>query len=454
MIPLYFAPVDDKRKEMSSLERLIREGSDEDIRRFFLLLRPADMADVLEASPEEDRLRVLRLMQAPLATEVLMEVQEGDREELFEELSPDERAEIVHEAMSDDAVDLIAALPEEEQAETLRKLDAEEREEIKGLLEYDEDTAGGIMQTEVVTARASDTVSEAIERVRSADTEAVGEILEVFIVDAQERLVGSVSPADLLHAESGDSVRSICEPNPVSVSVAMDQELIADLVRDHNLAAIPVVDAQGRLVGQILHDDIADVIEEEATEDIAKMAGADPDEVYDDSVWRAVRSRLVWLAPAFVGGVLVAVFVHSVEEGIPVAVSAYLVVVVGMAGGVGTQNAALTVRSLALGRIDSSRAWGVISRQILTGVILGTVFGLAVYAFAFAQGASHAAGLTVAMAMLGAMSMGAALGVVVPLVLHRLGADPAVAASPFIQTANDVVGAGILIWAARALGLL
>ncbi|MHC4548713.1 MAG: magnesium transporter [Planctomycetota bacterium] len=442
--------------EVSALERLIREGSDDDVRRFFLLLRPPELADFLEQVPEEDRLRVVRLMSAPLAAEVLREVEEVEREEILEDLSGGEIAEVAHEMKSDDAADLIQALPPDKAERTLDRLDADERQEIRELLEYGEETAGGIMQKEVVSVRSGLSVAEAIEAVRKARTEDVGEIHEVFVVDVDGRLAGCVSPADLLHADPATALRDVVEPDPVRVPVTMDQEQIAEIGRENDLATIPVVDQDGVLVGQILHDDIADVIEEEATEDIAKLAGTDPDEVYTDSVWTAVRSRVVWLVPGFIGGLLVMLLMSGAEEEIRRApiIAAYLIVVVGMAGNVGTQNSALTVRSLALGLVDA-RAWRVVGRQLVTGLVLGLLYGIALFAIALLkEGGGDAAKWSVILgfAIFLAMSVGALMGALVPLLLERLGADPAVASSPFIQTANDVVGAGILVWTVRLVG--
>jgi magnesium transporter len=426
--------------DLSALERLIRDGSEEDIQRFFLLLRPPELADLVENIDDEDRLRVLRLMSAPLAAEVLREVEDSDRDEILEDLSAGEVAEIVHEAKSDDATDLIQALPKDKAERTLSRLDAEERKEIKELLEYGEETAGGIMQTEVVKVPSKLLVQEAIDAVREANPEDVGEIHEVFFVDEQGRLVGSLSPADLLHADPNTLVRDVMEPDPVHVPVGMDQEQIAEIARDNDLAAIPVVDDAGILVGQVLHDDIADVIEEEATEDIAKLAGTDPDEVYLVGVWKAVWSRLAWLLPGFIGGLLVAILLGGV------------LVIIGMAGNVGTQNAAVTVRALALGRVE--RAWKAVARHVLIGLILGVVFGAALFAFVMWDDGDFKASLTLAITIATTITVGAFLGALVPLVLDRIGADPAIAATPFITTANDVAGAGIAIWLGRVFGLL
>lgn len=441
----------------SALERLLIEGSDADVQRFFALLRPPELADLLESIPDEDRTRVIRLMGAPLAAEVLREVEDAEREDILEDLSGREIAEIVPELRSDDATDIIESLPPDKAERTLQRLPHEDRAEIERLLGYGEDTAGGIMQSEVVKVASDLSVGQAIQAVREADLGDVGEIHEVFVVDREGRLLGRISPADLLHEDSATAVRAVAEPNPISVPVSMDQEEIADLVREHDLVTVPVVDEKRILVGQILHDDIADVMQEEATEDIAKMAGADPEEFYHDEIWKAVRSRVAWLLPPFVGGTLVATLMGGSGPAVnSKIVAAYLVVVVGMAGGVGAQNAAITVRSLALGRIDIKRAWRVVFRQVATGMILGVLYGIMLFSFALVkQGNGSLKELkesaALGIAVLASMSSGALMGVFVPLVLHRFGRDPAVGASPFIQTANDVVGACILIWVAKAI---
>jgi len=286
--------------------------------------------------------------------------------------------------------------------------------------------------------------------VREADPDQVGEIHEVYVVDKAGRLVGAVSPADLLQAVPGTLVKEIAERDPVSVPVTLDQEKIAERVVEHDLAAVPVVDEKGVLLGQVLHDDVADVIEEEATEDIAKLAGADPDEVYGDSIRRAVRARAGWLLPAFIGGLLVTFVLGNAEDLLRQVpwLASFLPVILGMAGNVGTQTSALTVRGLALGRV---RVGPAIRRQVITGVFLGIVFGVLLFGFTALRGGDHPAlaGLTVAVAIFISMTVAAVMGVSVPLLVHHFGFDPAVAASPFVQTANDLTGAGIAILVTR-----
>ncbi len=439
-------------RENSPLERLVRDGSDEDVQRFFLLLRHAELADALEIiSDEALRMRVIRLMGAELASDVLREVEDEQRDDILEDLSAGEIAEIVQESRSDDAADLIAALPPEKAERTLNKLEDEEREELEELLQYGEETAGGIMQTEVVRAQSDGTVASALQAIRDTDLKDVGEVHEVYVVDAEGRLIGTVSPADLLQEDPSTPLRSVIEPNPVAVPVTMDQEQIAVRVREHNLAALPVVDASGILLGQILHDDIADVIAEEATEDIAKMAGASADEVYDDRIGAAVRVRAAWLTPAFMGALGTTTVMVNADEVLQnhKELLYFLPVILGMAGNVGTQSSALTVRALALKRIEWGKSGKFIKRQILTGVSLGVIFGLALFAIAGFSETEPRLPMAVALSLWTAMSTGAVMGVTVPVLISRFGKDPAIAASPFVQTANDLTGAGILIFVAR-----
>ncbi|MHC4952897.1 MAG: magnesium transporter [Planctomycetota bacterium] len=448
------------RDSMTPLELLLRDGSDEDIARFFLLLRPPEIADVVESFPEEQRLRIVRLLGAPLASDVLREVQEPELEDILEEMPAVEIAEIVHESRSDDAADIIGSLPPDKAERTLQNLEHQEQEELRELLEYDEETAGGIMQTEFVSVPAGSTVEVAREAVHDADRKETGKIHFVYVTDSEGRMIGTITPADLLRAEPEAAVETMLDPNPVKVLVDVDQERIARLAQEHDLPAMPVVDDDNRLLGQVLHDDLIDVVEEEATEDIARMAGTKDEEIYDDSVLVAVKSRAPWLFLTFGGGLLVAGFLSTVEADIaklPVLLM-FLPVVLGMAGNVGTQTSAITVRSLALDRIDFTRWITPVARQIVTGLILGMIFGAILYAFSFWRMPEYAERKTMALALglaiFCAITTGAVMGVLVPLLIHRIGLDPAISSSPFIQTANDLTGAGILFLVARAMGLL
>ena len=414
----------------------------------------------MENIPDDLRLRVVRLMGAPLASDVIREVQEPEREDLLEDMRAVEIAEIVHASRSDDAADIIGSLPPDKAERTLQNLEQEQRDELRGLLEYDDESAGGIMQTELVAVPSTAIVEAARQAVHGADKKELGKIHFVYVVDSQGHLIGTASPADLLRAEPETPVREVMDPDPVRVRVDVDQERLARLAQEHDLASIPVVDESGVLVGQVLHDDLIDVVEEEATEDIARMAGTKDEEIYDDSVFVAVRSRAPWLFLTFGGGLLVAGFLSGVEADVrkaPVLLM-FLPVVLGMAGNVGTQTSAITVRSLALGRIDFGRWMVPVLRQVLTGVLLGLVFGVILYLFSLWRAVEpdelQTVAISLGIAMFCAITTGAVMGVLVPLSIHRIGLDPAISSSPFIQTVNDLTGAGILFMVARATGLI
>jgi len=316
------------------------------------------------------------------------------------------------------------------------------------------------MQTELVSVPSDASVEQARAAVHDADKKEIGKIHAVYVLDAGGRLIGTVTAADLLRAEPEMPVRDILDPNPVKVLVTVDQERLARLAQEHDLASIAVVDERGVLVGQVLHDDLIDVVEEEATEDIARMAGTKDEEIYDDSVLVAVKSRAPWLFLTFGGGLLVAGFLSGVELEIRQApiLLMFLPVVLGMAGNVGTQTSAITVRSLALGRIDFGRWMVPVVRQVLTGLMLGVCFGVILYFFALWRAADSTdvqrVAISLGVAIFCAILTGAVMGVLVPLLIHRIGLDPAISSSPFIQTANDLTGAGILFFVARATGLI
>jgi len=439
-------PVD---QSPTALERLIREGSEADLRRFLLLLQPQEIADIIEVlESAEDRARAFRAIVGQKRSSVLRDIEEGEgRDELIEALEPAETARLVTEMKSDDAADLLLDLDEEEKAEVLRHVPEADREELERLTEYSEDSAGGLMQTELVKVRSDQTVRAAVEEIRRTRDE-VGELHEIFVVDPEGRLKGWVKERALILAEDDDRIGTITRPVPQSVPITMDQEDIADLVRDYDLSSVPVIDEDERLLGRILVDDIVDVVMEEATEDITRLGGTDPEEIYEPSIRQALRSRTPWLVIAFFGTVTASLVIAAAEGVIHNAGSllAFLPVIMGMGGGSSTQAATVTVRSLALGRIRPGQVWAVVRKEALTGflVAIGTGAVLWVVVTLTRQG-EPATALIAALSVFGTISIGTTLGVIVPLVLEKLGADPAVATSPFVTTMNDVLGATVII---------
>jgi len=433
----------------TALERLIREGTDADLRRFLLLLQPQEIADIIEVlESAEDRARAFRAIVGQKRSSVLRDLEEGEeRDELLESLDPKETARLVTEMKSDDAADLLLDLDEAQKAAVLEHVPPAEREELEKLTEYSEDSAGGIMQTELVKVRDDQTVRAAVEEIRRTRHD-VGELHEIFVVDPQGHLKGWVKERALILAQDGDRIGSITQPIPQRVPTSMDQEDIADLVADYDLSSVPVVDEQDRLVGRILIDDIVDVVTEEATEDITRMGGTDPEEIYEPSVRQALRSRTPWLLVALLGTVTASTVISAAHDTLQHAgaLLAFLPVIMGMGGGSGTQAATVTVRSLGLGRIRPGQIFAVVRKEAFTGLFVAIGAGLILWGVVHVlHGDEPYTALIAAVSVFCTICIGTTLGVLVPLLLHKLGADPAVATTPFVSTMNDVLGATVII---------
>ncbi len=435
----------------TALERLVREGEDVDIRRLLILLQPPEIADIVEALRRaEDRTRVLRVMTGRDRSDVVRDMDDAVRAELMEDLSVQEAADVVGEMQSDDAADVLQDFDEEKQEAVLQQIEAEDRADLRKILAYPEDSAGGIMQTELVAVREDWTVAQAVEEIRRTRHE-VGELHEIFVVDTEQRLRGWLTERALILAEGQTPLAGLVRPVPASVSVTMDQEEIASLVQDYDVSSVPVVDANALLVGRILVDDIVDVLEEEATEDIARLGGTAPEEIYEAGLWTALRARSPWLLLTFFGGILAAQIMRMGESTIHEAgmLFAFIPVIMGMGGGCSTQAATVTVRSLALGRINVGGVWQVIRKELAVGLILAVATALLLWGAALMTTGDARIALVAASAILGGMVFGATFGVLTPLLFNRLGIDPAVATAPFVTTANDVLGSTLILIAAQ-----
>jgi magnesium transporter len=431
----------------SALDRLLDVGTDEDIQRLLLALSPPETADLLEELPDsETRARVFRLILGRKQARVLRDMDEEERADLVEQLPTAEAAGVLENMKSDDAADVLQQFGEERQQELLDALDPEDREEIQKVLEYAEDTAGGIMQTELVRVRASSRVRDAIEEIRRTADE-TGELHEVFVVDEDGRLVGWVKERDLILAEDATRIGAITKQVPVTAPVDMDQEHIASLVQDYDLSSVPVVDATGRLVGRILVDDIIDVLQEEATEDFLRQGGSRAEEIYAPSIAMALRSRFPWLVVTFFGGIVAAFIMTAAEDAVrhAGALFAFIPVIMGTGGASGTQTATVTVRSLVTGRIGTRDILDVVGKELAVGIVMAVATGLLLLLVVYVREADPLVAGIAAGALFGTIFLGTLFGVVIPLVMDRVGVDPAVATGPFVTTLNDVLGSTI-IW--------
>ncbi len=414
-------------------------------------LHASDLSDVLARLEPDVRLRIVRELPPELVSDALAEMEEEEHpEEVLAALLPDQAAHIVEELEVDDAVDLIGDLPPESVAPILSRV--ADRAEIERLLGYDEDTAGGRMNAAVLAVEESATAQEAIDEIRR-QAEEIGEFYQVYCVDDRFRLVGVLPLQRVVIAPPSTRVKALMEA-PVAVATPdQDQEEVARLMGRYNVPALPVVSADGKLIGRVTFDDVMDVVEAETTEDILKFGGVPGDEQLGGDWRQAVRSRLPWLSlnmfTAFLGAVVVYFFQHAIEG--VLALAMLMPVIAGLGGNAGTQALAVTVRRIAVGGIAPGQGWRLVGKELVVGLVNGFAVGVMVAAVTGLVGLGWELGLVVLLAMWGNLILATFFGATVPLILERLGADPAVASSTFVTAFTDVFGFLLLLGLAAAV---
>ena len=448
-------PADEMDTVQERLAALVAAGDPEALLEALEELHPSDIADLVEGLEDDHQVHVLSVLPPDVASETLAEMEEGEeRGDLLAALHPTKSAELLQELADDDAVDLIAELEPHEQTRIFQELPAEDVGDIRGLLLYDEETAGGLMTTELVSVESTLTAAEALREVRRQGRE-VEEFYSVFVVDGRRRLLGTVRLDHLVTEDPDEPVAAIVEPVVASVRPDVDQEEVGRLIARYNMASIPVVNEFGILLGRITFDDVIDVIEAEQTEDILRLAGAGTDEdALRYTWWESVRARLPWLFVNLGTASMAAMVVYAFQETIENAVilAAIMPIVAGMGGNAGTQALAVTVRSLALeGGSGRWRALPVVGRELLVGLVNGAVLGVVVALLAYGLGGEPTLGLVVLLAMWGNLVVAGFLGSFVPTVMARLGIDPAVASSMFVTPFTDLCGFLFLLGLATAL---
>jgi magnesium transporter len=426
-------------KLIEDVKGSIEERNQQFLRKLIDGMRPADLADLIEHLDHEQRLYLFEFLEPKGAGDVLVEMEAPALESILDELDNQAISEIVQELDSDDAADLVGDLPAERAQQIIEGLEDDVSEELEKLLPYPEDTAGGIMALEFVAESADATVQEAIETIRE-NREEVENVYYLFVMDDFNRLVGVVSLKDLVLERPERKLREIMNAEVISVNVNRDQEEVYHLVKKYNLVTLPVVDEQNRLIGRITHDDIIDVIEEEADEDISLMAGVIHQEIAEESSLKISRARLPWLIAGLLGGIVAAVVINQFEASLEkiLALSFFFPVIMAMGGNTGTQAATVAVRGLATGDISlvhiGKRLWMEMKVALLNGMICGILLGLIVGGWLYDYGL----GIIVAVSLVLIIVNSGFIGAAVPLVLKRLNIDPALATGPFVTTTNDI----------------
>lgn len=432
---------------LSRVEQYLNEGDALQLHTYLEDMHSADIAEVLENLEADQCVQVFGLLSDEKATEVLEETGSEQFVDLLEQLSYDKKVRLLDQMSQDDIVDKLGELHPEQQHEIIALLDYDDATDVKELLVYEEGTAGRIMTKDYVALREDYSVYYAIETLRAIAPDAET-IYYLYVVDAHERLVGVLSLRELIVAAPNKPVSALMNERIITVNVLDDQEDVAKVVSKYDLLAVPVIDSQGGLKGIITVDDVLDVIEEEATEDIFKFAGTSETEVYENDtslglrVWNSVRSRLPWLIVTIFGGLMSATILSSFQGTISAnaTLAMFMPLLTGMGGNVGTQSSTITVRNIATHVIEGTGVFRTLVHEISVGLLVGIVCSLVVAGAAiFMKGEYHIA-LIVGIAMWANMTTAATIGTIVPLVFKRIGVDPAVASAPFITTTIDLTG--------------
>jgi magnesium transporter len=439
------------------LQELVEAGRMDAVGELLQELHPSDVADLVESLDSDDeRVALLEVLPKELASETLAEMdEEEDPGEILAALDPKKGAELLHELEVDDAVDLVGELEPEERAKILAALPLEEAGEIRGLLRYDEESAGGLMDTLLVRVQGDLTAGQAIAEVRRQGRE-VEDFYTVFVVDDEHHLLGTVPLDDLILADPLQPVVDLAEPVVASVEPDEDQEEVGRLISRYNLPSIPVVDQFGVLLGRITFDDVLDVIEAEQTEDILRLVGSSEEEEIRGGWAETVQTRLPWLALNLLTATMAASVVwfyrDTVDSIILLAVLAPIVAALG--GNAGTQALAVTVRRISLageGEIGHG-PYRAVGKELLVGLVNGAVLGGAIAVLSLLiPGGNPKLGVVVLLAMWGNLIVAGFAGSFVPTILNRFGFDPAVASSVFVHTFTDLIGFFLLLGLATAI---
>lgn len=437
-------------EQAERLSELLRKGDTHALAKLVEDVHPSDLADILEGLEEAQRVQVLEFLPPAVAAEALAEMEGVERpEELLAQLEPGRLAEVVEEMPDDDAADLIGELEPEEQARVLASLP--DSSAIEELLHYAEDTAGGIMTSELVAVPFDITAGQALFEIRRQARD-VPDFYTIFVVGSDRRLRGVTTLQDLVLADPEAPITQLTEQPAGVVPVDMDQEEVGRILSRYNLASIGVVDELDRLVGRITFDDVIDVIEAETTEDILRFAAVSEEEELRGGTLDAARRRLPWLVlnllTALMGASVVFVFRETIER--MVILAAVMPMIAGLGGNSGTQALAVTIRRIALSDESLTERWSVVGKELTVGLINGFLIGGIVALAGLLLVSDAVFGLVVMLAMWGNLVVGSTMGGFMPIFLESIGVDPAVASSVFVTALTDLCGFFLLLGLASA----
>jgi magnesium transporter len=449
-------PVPAPDELLEQIRMRLGEGSGE-IGQQIQDLRPPDLADLVNQLTRAEAAMVIMALPVPQAVELCDQPTLRRRGAILEQLEPDRAARILDGLSADERTDIIQQMSQHARRRVLQKLSPAVRVEVEHLLEYPAHTAGGIMTTEFVRLDPTTTVAEALKHIRAVagDKES---IYACYVLEpASGRLLGAVSLRDLVMADLESPIGTVMRRKPVTAAALEDQESVAHKIAKYNLLAVPVLERDGRVVGFVTVDDVIDVLIEEQTEDIMRMAAVEPGGLdrpyFENPIVRVVRKRVGWLLLLFVAETFTGTVLRYFESELAavVALSFFIPLLIGTGGNAGSQTVTTIIRSLALGEIRLRDAWKVFAREMSTGVVIGLLIGAVAFGRALLWGSSMPLAITVSISVLVICSWSTTIGSLIPIMAHRLRIDPAVLSAPLIATLVDATGLVIYFSIAKVI---
>ena len=424
--------------------RLLRRHAQTNLVKLIKKTHPADLATLFRYFDDDQQLQLFRLMENNEHTlEFLIELDDILIEKILNHGNSDEIANLIQDASTNDQRYILEALKEDQAKSVMELLKTDEKEEIEEIMAYPEDSAGSMMSTDIFTLHQDTSCGEALKAIQ--DQEEAEMVFYLYITNDENSLSGIASLRTLATNPQNTTLKDIMIKKIHSVRPEMDQEDVAQIVAQYNYLAVPVVDVDNHLLGIVTVDDVVDVIREEATEDFLKMAGAGKDrEILLKSSFENVRARFPWLFASWVGGVIAATVIGVFENMLEniIILTAFIPVIIGMGGNIGTQSSTIIVRGMATGRIEIGNEWKILIKELKIGLILGLLYGFLLGMFAIFKfvDTNPVIGLVVGLSICASMVLATGVGTFSPLILRKLDIDPAIATGPFVTTSIDILG--------------
>jgi len=425
---------------IEDIQDMIQDKDDGSLLNILLDLHPIQIAEIIDHLLPDESVYLFKLLNDELAGEVLLDLNDNTREHILDNLGEKEITSIIDEMDSDDAADVIQELDEEVAEAVLDSIDEEDSREVKELLRYDEETAGGLMAREFIVIHESSSIYDAIMEVKK-QAEEVEEVYDLYVVDDHGVLVGTLDLKSLIIKPSYKKVSEVMDTEFLSVPVSMDQEEVAQIMQEHDLVAVAVLNDDNKLVGQITIDDIVDVIREEAEEDIQRLTGV-VEEDFSDKTLRIVAARLPWLMIGLFGEMISGMVIKGFETTLSqmVILYAYIPLIMAMGGSTGVQTTSIMIQGLAKGELWLSDVGKRLVKELGVAGLISFACAIILFVTSILSGGTVKMGLTIAGALMFVMVNASIMGTVFPILLKRMNIDPAVASGPFITTINDILG--------------